>query len=75
MSQIDTIEHVTLEKQGKSADVFIAFWSDGTSRVSEWIGATWNDTQLDTHEAGIELAASYVRRGYRCTSLLTGDVA
>jgi len=75
MSDLSTIEHVSLEKNGKSAHAFVAFWADGRSRVSEWTGSTWFDRILPSHEEGINLAAEYVRRGYACTSILTGEVA
>lgn len=72
---IRTIEHVVLERKPNAADAFVAFWSDGTAHASIWNGSSWKGDRYISHEEGIELAASYVRRGYKCVSIITGEVA
>lgn len=73
MVPVTTIEHVSVWNKPQGVEAFFVFYSDGQSRSSIWNGSTWVDTIRPTHDEAIELAADYVRQGFVCESLLTGE--
>lgn len=74
MTKAITIEHVAFTKAPSySPDAFFSFWDNGTGRSSIWDGNTWIECIHETHEELIDMAVRWIRQGYRCHSILTGE--